>query len=132
MRILPILLFCLASPVALADAYRWVDDQGQVHFGDRPPDRSAERLNLPGSPAAPATPAADDAEADTQAPRSLADRRQDCERLRALVKSYRQADELLWEDPDGSRRPMNAQEREELLQRSQADADQACVSFGGG
>jgi hypothetical protein len=29
--------FVLSGPVAAGDIYRWVDDLGQVHFGDRPP-----------------------------------------------------------------------------------------------
>lgn len=32
------ILFLLLSPVALSDAVKWVDEQGHVHFGDRPPD----------------------------------------------------------------------------------------------
>ena len=29
--------FVLSVPAAGGDVYRWVDDRGQVHFGDRPP-----------------------------------------------------------------------------------------------
>ena len=37
------IFFCTSALVlnAQADAYRWVDDKGNVHFGDRPPDKSA-------------------------------------------------------------------------------------------
>ncbi len=37
MRILLLIVFGLLSSLALAtEVYRWVDDQGQVHFSDRP------------------------------------------------------------------------------------------------
>jgi hypothetical protein len=32
--------FVLSVPATAGDVYRWVDDQGQVHFGDRPPLRA--------------------------------------------------------------------------------------------
>lgn len=37
-------LLWLATPPAYADIYKWVDKDGNIHFGDRPPaDRPAER-----------------------------------------------------------------------------------------
>lgn len=36
------------SAAAVAQAYRWVDEQGKVHFGDRPPSGvTVESLELP-------------------------------------------------------------------------------------
>ena len=32
-----ILVVCMATPAAAESAYRWVDADGHVHFGDRPP-----------------------------------------------------------------------------------------------
>ena len=38
------LMAILAGPV-LAEVYKWVDEQGNVHFGDKPKDRElAEKL----------------------------------------------------------------------------------------
>lgn len=48
----------LALAPAAADVYRWVDEQGQVHFGDRPPaDKDSERVKTR-PPASAPTPAA--------------------------------------------------------------------------
>lgn len=48
----------LALAPAAADVYRWVDEHGQVHFGDRPPaDKDSERVKTRPPPSAP-TPAA--------------------------------------------------------------------------
>jgi hypothetical protein len=43
-----ILLGLLAANGVLADAYRWVDENGVVHFSDRP-QPGAERIDLAGS-----------------------------------------------------------------------------------
>lgn len=40
--------------VAAAEVYRWTDDNGQVHFSQRPPPRDAERLDVPGGAPGPA------------------------------------------------------------------------------
>jgi len=38
------LLLCLAALPLRAEVYRWVDEQGQVHFGDRAPRPGSEPL----------------------------------------------------------------------------------------
>lgn len=38
------------APVFAGEIYRWVDDQGRVHFGDTPPD-NAERVEMTPAPA---------------------------------------------------------------------------------
>lgn len=39
------LLFLLFSPFLIADAYKWTDADGNVHYGDRPPsDQSADEI----------------------------------------------------------------------------------------
>ena len=39
----------LALPVVAAEVYRWTDQNGQVHFGRRPPPGEAQRINVPES-----------------------------------------------------------------------------------
>lgn len=53
MKCLPILLFCLlATTSALAGTYRWVDEHGRTHFGDRPPANAAsDEVDLTPAPA---------------------------------------------------------------------------------
>jgi hypothetical protein len=46
-------LLCAAAQVAGAeDIYRWVDAEGRVHYGDKPPPESAERIDVSPAPAA--------------------------------------------------------------------------------
>ena len=49
MRCLLIIPFlCLAWPLpAVAEVYRWVDADGQVHYGERPPPQGARKIELP-------------------------------------------------------------------------------------
>ena len=47
-----ILIICAVSTLANADVYRWVDDAGQVQFGEQPPaDAISEWVKPPPPPA---------------------------------------------------------------------------------
>lgn len=49
-KLRPALLFLVVS-VAAAQVYKWVDEQGKTHFGDRPPETAdAQELKLPQGP----------------------------------------------------------------------------------
>ena len=43
------LLVCmlLGLPAAAAEVFRWTDENGQVHFSQRPPPGGAQRMDLP-------------------------------------------------------------------------------------
>ncbi|VAW90346.1 hypothetical protein MNBD_GAMMA17-445 [hydrothermal vent metagenome] len=44
--LLAVMCFFMASPVA-AEIFKWMDDNGKVHFGDRPPaERKVEKVNV--------------------------------------------------------------------------------------
>ncbi|WP_417515278.1 DUF4124 domain-containing protein [Marinobacter sp.] len=50
MKGLTIIFLLLAAPFTHAGAYRWVDENGQTHFGDRPPANAVTdevRLKVP-------------------------------------------------------------------------------------
>ena len=50
------LIIGLVSGPAGADVYRWVDAQGQVHFGDQPPaDKEAQRVKIQPAPVSKAS-----------------------------------------------------------------------------
>lgn len=56
-------LFVLVSSISYAQVYRWVDENGQVHFGDKPPqtdeESAVESLNLPVQSSSPADAASE-------------------------------------------------------------------------
>ena len=47
MRCLLIIPFLCLSLPAVAEVYRWVDPDGQVHYGERPPPQGARKIELP-------------------------------------------------------------------------------------
>lgn len=49
-RIVALFVVLAAIPAAAA-VYRWVDEDGRVHFGDRPPPGNADRIAVPVAPA---------------------------------------------------------------------------------
>ncbi len=49
------LLLALAMPAALAQVYKWVDEQGRVHYGEKPPaGTKPSTVKPPPQPNAPA------------------------------------------------------------------------------
>jgi hypothetical protein len=94
---LALLASCLLAlpPVAAAEVFRWTDENGRVHYGQRPPPTGAERLDLP-------QPAAGAAGIDADA----AQRR---ERRRRLLDAY-----------DYEREQKKAQQARETDDRQQA------------
>lgn len=39
---------CLCTSLSHAQVYKWVDEQGEIHFGDQPPSReTAEKIKIP-------------------------------------------------------------------------------------
>jgi len=55
-RLLLILIIFATNP-AQAAVYKWVDEEGKVHFGDRPTSSQAEQIKLKKGPKSPNTPA---------------------------------------------------------------------------
>jgi len=53
-----LLLLALALPIQAAKVYKWVDDEGQVHYGGKPPEKesqSADKIPVLGAQQAMAT-----------------------------------------------------------------------------
>jgi hypothetical protein len=70
-----LLLLCLLiTPITQAGTYRWVDENGQTHFGDRPPVNAAS----------------DEVELKAPAPSSDADARARKERMNEFLEQTEQ------------------------------------------
>ncbi len=134
-------------PSADAGVYRWVDDQGRVHFGDKPPDKErAESIDTTASPA-PARPAPNAAERRDKQQRLLRaweeERRQreeaqaknkeeqerrenNCRIARDRLRSYRDAGYLYDLDAKGERRVFSYAERDAAIKEMEAAVAQWC------
>lgn len=46
-RLFILMVMIAATPAGAAEVYRWTDQNGQVHYGQRPPPEGARRMDLP-------------------------------------------------------------------------------------
>ncbi len=144
-----LLLVSAASSGGERGFYRWVDDQGRVHFGDRPPVGQGQALSLP----AGKTPPVDtdqrqrDAErrkarqrlldvyeeerrsgelARQKAQQQAAKRQQRCLQARRKVSTYERSQALYDRQPDGSRRYLSGPERRAEIEDARQHVEQWC------
>jgi hypothetical protein len=131
-RLPAVLVLTLVSAVATAEVYKWVDADGNVHYGDRPPATGVvpRSMSLPAEPAKDADheqrslkqhrlleafeaerSERDRAEAETAAARRK--RTQECEKARRDLVGFERASIVYTSDESGARIYMNDEERRE-------------------
>ena len=55
------LIICLLAPgIATADIYKWTDEDGQIHYGEKPKGNSAKTIATPGYNKQPVAPPPDE------------------------------------------------------------------------
>jgi Domain of unknown function (DUF4124) len=125
--------------------YRWVDEQGKVHYGERPPSGATAKAvddKLATPPGAPAPKAASDAsqqERDFQRRRLEREQRaareqkaaekakRDCERERSRLAQLRTARRVpAGVDAKGDRRYLSDGERADAIASQEAAVGRAC------
>lgn len=124
---------------AVAEIYQWVDENGHAHYGDQPPKGAGAERIRPQSrgfdSVATESAAVDSAGDDTASPadeneddadRTARIRREQCEKARARLESYRDAARIQLRQEDGSTRDMTADERVRAIARAEADVGQLC------
>ena len=132
-RLSAVLVLTLASAFATGEVYKWVDADGNVHYGDRPPAAGVDSRSMPPSPAAPAENAdheqrrlkqrrllqafeAERAErdrAEAEAAAARAERTQKCDRARRQLARFERANIVYTTDESGARAYMSNGERRE-------------------
>jgi len=76
MRLIIVLaLWLMAIALSAAEVYKWVDDNGVVHYGDRRPDQAAETVDIKVAPPADSAPAIDPIQEVNEALRIVTDSR---------------------------------------------------------
>lgn len=132
---------------AQAEIYRWTDDMGRVHYGERPPGRDAVRLELPESRSEPANVTAGETERRERQRRMLeafeyergrkaeqaareADQRRRrqaaCERLRAQWRRLSYPGPIYFSEDGGGRRYLDDAQRAAEKDRLRPFYQQAC------
>ncbi len=148
MRWLLFLFGLMAAQAAVAaDIYRWTDDNGQVHYGERPPEQGAKRLDMPSTEAPPGSTDAAAAERrarqkrlldaytyereQDEAEREREDERarqlaQECQRLQRHWRRLAYAGPVYIKGDDGERHYLNDDQRAAEMERLRPAYRQAC------
>ena len=132
------------SPTGADGVYKWVDEQGEVHYGDRPPvDATANEVEIEDRPG----PAEDTASRREKARRLLdaiesereqkkaaaardqarsAQRKRNCAIAKRRAEILERANSVSVTDDDGQRRYLNDQERAAALARARKLVQEWC------
>lgn len=124
-----LLHFCvfvaIAAP-ASAQVYKWVDENGVTHYGERPP-QGRKATEVPNRLATPAPEAgAIRREDQDKAPADAVKRREQCLAQRALLARLKQAPPSYAQNEQGERVLVGSAEREATLARQEQAVVEAC------
>jgi Domain of unknown function (DUF4124) len=143
-RLFALLVLALIAPLALAQAYKCVDERGVTQYSDMPgPGCKGVRVDIHASPpmssdAAPPKEDLNQAERDFQ--RRQVQRRQEeeaeskraaanerrCENLRARAQGYRQAGRIVTVDAKGERHYLDDSARAARIAQLDAEIARSC------
>ncbi|MFG0382949.1 DUF4124 domain-containing protein [Pseudomonas sp. zbq_18] len=133
-------LLALSTTVSAGQIYKWVDAQGNVHFGSQPPEgQKAAEVNpnisqpKPPAPQVTATPADSedavqeklDQQAREDVAKNEAERKVYCERIRKDLAQMKANPRVRIED-GGELRRLTEEERQERISKSEASIKENC------
>jgi len=140
------LTLALSSAAMAGDIYKWVDDDGNVHYGDKPLSTQSERMDIASRPTDSARVAAQTQariETRTQAREAKAaaaaegpseeelqaqaeQRRQACENSRANMQRMVTSRRIYREDEAGERVYLDEEEMQATRQRVEDEINEFC------
>lgn len=124
--ILMVILMGLAGALLGQEAYRWVDEDGNVHYSDQPPEEQredAERVQL--GDGIEDQVLEEDPEADNGDNGAILSD-EECAGLESRVAEMREADVLYELGEDGERQELEAEAAAEEIRRLEARLDAYC------
>ena len=139
--VMVLLLACGAA--SAAGVYKWVDENGKVHYGDHPGNSSAREVTLPAAPAPDENQRAreqkqkkllqvfeeerqEKREQEVKAKAEQQKREHECTLAKARLKSYEQAGELTTKDNDGKERTLSKSEYKQALDDAKQAVEHWC------
>ncbi len=125
-----ILAFMLAPAALATGVYKWVDDNGKIHYGSqRPQDASAERLKLnvpmPATQPEDAEKEAADVELSDD-DKARQERDTYCKNERARLKTVEKTADIHEKNANGEVRKLSAADRKQRLNKIRANISQYC------
>lgn len=141
-----LLLLCLCTtPLAMAGTYRWVDENGQTHFGDRPPaNANSDEVKLDPASAEPDAIArqrhermqefleqseqqrAERNEREAREEALAAEQEARCEVLRGRLKYLKSVSRLYHVNNDGERVYIDDEQNEQFRREFRAQVQREC------
>jgi len=140
-----ILSVALASAATAAEIYKWTDEDGNVHYTDKPIDQTSERLNIASSSTnneavraetqarldrqseaaeaaanAPKGPSAEEQRADAK------ERADKCAMYQARLTKFTQSRRLYREDEDGERVYLDEADTQETRDKTEDQVREHC------
>ena len=131
-RHIVLFILTIGLPVAAsAELYKWVDENGDVHFGDRPQHSNAGRIELAYAAGNEARRSGGDAETsadESAAAKSERERAEAyfCKQATEAYESYKSAPSLYETDEDGERRYLSDDEIADLLADTKSKIAEWC------
>ena len=137
--VMVLLLGCVAA--SAAGVYKWVDENGKVHYGDQPGNSSAREVILPATPAPDENQRAHEQKqkkllqvfeqerqekSEQEAKAEQQKREQECTLAKARLKNYEQAGELTTKDKDGKERTLSKSEYKQALDDAKQAVEHWC------
>lgn len=137
-------LLGFTSCAALAQVYKWVDEQGQVHYGARPPaGQSADQVRIQAAP--PPDPhlqqrlerskkqqqswaeeRQEKNEQKAEAAQAAAKREQRCKQARSRLSGLQQSSRIYTTDPDGKRQYYDGAKRQSAIEQARSLVSEYC------
>jgi hypothetical protein len=99
---LAVAVFAAAAPAS--EVYKWVDQDGRVHYGHKPKRTEAQPLEIQGVP-----------ETDPETAQAAAARQAECQRMKSQLDGYRKATVIQETDNLGRTRDYTDEERQQFL-----------------
>jgi len=122
------MVLCLfAGSLSAQEVYRWVDDEGNVHFTDTPPeeDRESERVRIRSGPALAEDDEEDgDADEDERSGPRLSEA--ECEGMEERLAEYRDADVLYRINNQGEQEELAPEVAQAEIEQLQGQIDDYC------
>ncbi len=129
-----------ASPVVLAEAYKWIDADGKVHYSqEKPVGQSADAVKLRRSVPPPTAVPGKDAGTKAARPTAAAKptpvapptltpeaREAKCQEAKSRFASMESTPRVFRQEASGERVRLTEEERQEALSREKNDVDKYC------
>ena len=141
-----LIIAAMAGPAAGAGVFTWVDEQGRVHFGDRPRSEAAKEVQIRVDPR-PSPPTATEAERarnrkrllemyqeDREAKKEAAIKQREererraaeCRRARIELREFSSARALYDDSEGGERRYLSFEERDQFIAGLRQKVSELC------